>query len=288
MDERRDKELLHTTIELLLCTFPLKTKTKSTKTTNTMSYSSQSDSRMSNFSETLLNYQLSLSDKITNAHRAPNTGYIHLVYHLDSIELHLCVRNTEAIKFIPGESLSNLQGLFPLYRTPAYIEGLINIQSKVYTLINLRKYFNADSAGNSDHKSKGVLILKQHQTSFALLCEEVPMIFNEEDGFYETLSAHETIAGTTFEKILSSVCGQGAELTKRVKKLTSFILLHPSLLEPFNTKPNTQLNGNIITNSSAPCVLGATPPTAVLSCIVLKNAIDLAIALGLERKNSIQ
>ncbi|MFZ5990023.1 MAG: chemotaxis protein CheW [Bacillota bacterium] len=68
-----------------------------------------------------------------------------------------------------------LQEVFKVPDTPQYVEGLINLRGKVYTIFNLRKRFNLPqvNTGKDDHK---ILIINVNSTSLGFIVDSVDEI----------------------------------------------------------------------------------------------------------------
>lgn len=73
-----------------------------------------------------------------------------------------------------------LQEVFKVPNTPPYIEGLINLRGKVFTLLNLRKKFEFPEKELNKEDSK-ILIIETNSKSFGFIVDAVDEIVKIED-----------------------------------------------------------------------------------------------------------
>ncbi|WP_010251419.1 chemotaxis protein CheW [Acetivibrio cellulolyticus] len=81
------------------------------------------------------------------------------------------------------------QTVFKVPNAPEFIDGLINLRGKVYTLFNLRKKFNLPPSNINDEDSK-VLIVNVNSMYIGMSVDSVDEIIQFEDDAIESTPAH--------------------------------------------------------------------------------------------------
>ncbi|MCX7921423.1 MAG: chemotaxis protein CheW [Clostridia bacterium] len=88
-------------------------------------------------------------------------------------------------------SIEKPMEIFKVPNTPDYVEGLINLRGKVYTVFNLRKKFNLPTMEFDD--STKIIIVKEKSVMVGFIVDEVNEIITFDDSNIE--STPEVIAG---------------------------------------------------------------------------------------------
>ena len=97
--------------------------------------------------------------------------------------------------------------IFKVPNTPDFVEGLINLRGKVYTIFNLRKKFNLP-AKELDESTK-IIIVKQDSVSVGFIVDEVNEIITFEESDIE--NTPQAITGLD-RKFLSGIAKKDSKL----------------------------------------------------------------------------
>ncbi len=83
-----------------------------------------------------------------------------------------------------------MQEVFKVPNTPSYIEGLINLRGKVFTLLNIKNKLNLPEKEQDDEAMK-ILIIKTEFGSFGFMADTVNEIveINDDDEIQTTLES---------------------------------------------------------------------------------------------------
>jgi len=116
----------------------------------------------------------------------------YIVFRLNGEDFGIEITRVNEIK--------KMMEIFKVPDTPAYIEGLINLRGKVFTVFNLRKRFNLPEK-EFDGETK-IVIVNANSTTFGFIVDEVSEILKVED---EDIESAPQILTSLSSKFVSGV-----------------------------------------------------------------------------------
>ncbi|TYQ16104.1 UNVERIFIED_CONTAM: purine-binding chemotaxis protein CheW [Acetivibrio alkalicellulosi] len=136
------------------------------------------------------------------------------------------------IKLDHVKEIINIDTVFKIPNTPNYIEGLINLRDKVYTLFNLRKFFNLTTIDiNLEENTSKILIVNIHSLSIGLKVDIVNEI---------TIIDESSINPPSESSCYYNYLAGWAQIDDR----EILILNLPSLIKTKNTQNEAYINEN--------------------------------------------